>query len=284
MNKVALLGLGTMGIGMAQNLLKQGLSLTVYNRTIEKTQALRASGAQVAITPAEAVQAAEIVISMVSNDEASQTIWTGDNGALAAVKPGTILIETSTLSLNWITTLAEKAAQWGCAFLDVPVAGSRDAAAAGTLRLFVGGDAAVLEQVRPVLAAFSSAIYHMGDVGAGTATKLVFNTLLAAQIATLVEALKLGEHLGIDANQLATLITESSLGNFLIKAKINSIVAGQFEPAHFKLRWMLKDVNYALQAGENVPMPLITAVQAAYQDALQSGLGDYDFAAVGSHS
>src|SRR3954470_23453285 len=135
MQTVALLGLGVMGSGMAQNLLKARLPLTVYNRTRAKAQALAEKGARVAETPKAAAGAAQVIISMVGDDSASRAVWLGEEGALAGAPPGAVLVECSTLSLAWVRELADLAAQHDLAFLDSPVTGSKDAEEAGELRL-----------------------------------------------------------------------------------------------------------------------------------------------------
>src|SRR6266542_1062480 len=145
--RVALLGLGVMGAGMAGNLLKHGHTLTVYNRTTTKAAPL-------------AAESAEVIIAMVGDDRASRAIWLGDDGALAGARSGTLLVECSTLSLGWVRELGIAAAERDLALLDSPVTGSKDAAEAGELRLFVGGEAAALERARPALEAISrEAIY-----------------------------------------------------------------------------------------------------------------------------
>jgi 3-hydroxyisobutyrate dehydrogenase len=149
MQKVAILGLGIMGNGMAHNLLKAGFALTVYNRSREKAAALEAAGAQVADTP----------------KAASRSVWLGDDGALAGVRSDTLLIECSTLSTGWVRELAELAGRRGCAFLDAPVTGSKPVAESGELGFLVGGDAAALERARPVLEAMGQRINHLGPVG-----------------------------------------------------------------------------------------------------------------------
>src|SRR6266508_2922425 len=139
MNKVAFLGLGIMGGGMAQNLLKAGFPLTVYNRTRAKADPLAALGARVAGTPREAAANADIVIAMVGDDMASRAVWLGADGALAGARAGAVLVECSTLSLEWVRELAGLASERKLDFLDSPVTGSKDAAAAGELKLMVGG-------------------------------------------------------------------------------------------------------------------------------------------------
>jgi 3-hydroxyisobutyrate dehydrogenase len=140
-----------MGNGMAQNLLKAGFPLAVYNRTRAKAEPLAERDARVAATPREAAEGADILLAMVGDDVASRAVWLGDDGALAAARRGAVLVECSTLSPEWVRELAGLAAERGLAFLDAPVTGSKDAAEAGALKLMVGGDAAAIEQARPGL-------------------------------------------------------------------------------------------------------------------------------------
>src|SRR5215831_5878176 len=165
LQNVAILGLGIMGGGMADNLLKAGFPLSVYNRTRAKAEPFAARGARVAATPCQAANEADVILSMIGDDEASRNMWLGDDGALAGAKSGAILVECSTLTPDWVRDLAKQAADRGMQFLDSPVLGSKPAAASGTLRLLVGGEAGVLESARPVLSAISNDIVHLGPVG-----------------------------------------------------------------------------------------------------------------------
>ncbi|GAC1417203.1 MAG: hypothetical protein NVSMB62_07620 [Acidobacteriaceae bacterium] len=174
---VALLGLGTMGGGMAENLLKAGFALTVWNRTQAKGQPLADRGAKLAGTPAEAAKGASVVLSMLADDAASREVWLGANGALAAADSTAVLIDSSTVSPAWVAELAAAAAQHGAAFLDAPVTGSRVQAAAGQLSFLVGGSAEALAQATPVLKAMSKEILHLGPVGSGAKLKLINNFL-----------------------------------------------------------------------------------------------------------
>ncbi len=153
MQRIALLGVGTMGAGMAANWLKKGFPLTMWNRTPARAAPFAAKGATIAATPREAAEGADIIVAMVADDDASRDVWLGPSGALENAKPGAILIESSTLTPDWVRELAGKAEERGCRFLDAPVGGSRTAAAAGQLVLFVGGDAETLEAARPALEA-----------------------------------------------------------------------------------------------------------------------------------
>ena len=156
MQRVALLGLGAMGAGLAANWLKKGYPLTIYNRTPEKAKALAGAGAKVAATPREAAKNADFIVGLVPDDEVSRAVWLGEEGALAGAKKSAIAIESSTLTPDWVRELAGEAEKRGLDFLDAPLGGSKPAAAAGEVRFFVGGEAAALEAARPALAAVSA--------------------------------------------------------------------------------------------------------------------------------
>jgi len=159
-HRVAVLGLGLMGYGMANNLLRAGFPLTVYNRSRDKAAPLAAAGATVAETPRQAAEGADVVVSMVADDTASRAVWLGETGALAGARDGALLIECSTLSTAWVRELAGLASAKGCPLLDAPVTGSQPQAEAGELGFFVGGDAEALRQVEPVLKAMGQRINH----------------------------------------------------------------------------------------------------------------------------
>src|SRR6187397_2004333 len=167
MTAVAFLGLGVMGGGMARQLVAAGFDVTVWNRGAGRADAHRELGARVAVTPKDAATHADVVISMVADDEASRSVWLGPQGALAGIQPGRIAIDSSTVSPAWILELSTAAAARGCECLDAPVTGSRTHAGTGQLLFLVGGDAATLERARPVLAVMSREIMHIGPIGAG---------------------------------------------------------------------------------------------------------------------
>jgi 3-hydroxyisobutyrate dehydrogenase len=290
MQQVALLGTGIMGGGMAHNLLKAGFPLAVYNRTRAKAQPLAALGARVADTPRAAAEGADVIVVMVGDDAASRAVWLGgssagagpSDGALAGAKDGALLVDCSTLSLAWVRELAALAAARGLAFLDAPVTGSKDAAAAGELKLMVGGDAAALERARPVLKAVSQRIDHFGPTGAGAVIKLVNNLMGAVQVAVLAEGLALAEHAGLNMDQVVPFLINAAPGIPIVKGKAARIAARDYDDTQFALRWMHKDTSYAMQAANEygVPMPTLAAAREVYQAAKALGYGDKDFAAV----
>jgi len=281
MQRVALIGLGLMGSGMARNLLKAGFPLVVYNRSREKGLPLRDAGAEVADTPRQAAEGADVVISMVADDGASRHIWLGEAGALEGARPGTVLIECSTLSTRWVRELAGRAQDMGCQFLDAPVTGSQPQAEAGELTFLVGGDARTLEQVEPILKAMGRTIHHLGPTGSGATMKLINNLLVGVQAAALAEALHLAESTGLDTSQVLDILSNGAVGSTVVRTKGPKMLSGDYS-TQFALRWMHKDMTYALDEGveRTVPLPTVAAAREIYRMALARGLTDADFAAV----
>jgi 3-hydroxyisobutyrate dehydrogenase len=278
---VALLGLGTMGAGMATNLLKAGFSLSVYNRTAAKAQALISVGARFASTPAEAARDASVIISMLSDDAASREVWLGTDGALEAAGKSVILIESSTVSPSWIAELAGVAAQRGAAFLDAPVTGSRMQAEAGQLSFLVGGSDATLEKALPVLKAMSKEIVHLGPVGSGAKMKLINNFLCGVQVASLAEGLAWIERSGLDREKALTVLKSGAPGSPLLGA-ISARMVSQNYAVNFLLTLMTKDLLYAQNeaARNNVALRTAEAARGLFEVASEQGFGDEDMASV----
>src|SRR5579864_9179263 len=162
---VAILGLGIMGSGMAGRLLSAGFPLTIYNRNREKCAPFAKQGATAAASPRDAASQAEIIISMVANDEASRAIWLGEQGAIAGAAANSLLIECSTLTANWIHELASKAAAHRCRFLDAPVTGTKPHAASGELTFLVGGSVDDVAAAQPVFSVMGRETIHLGPTG-----------------------------------------------------------------------------------------------------------------------
>lgn len=282
MQRVALLGLGVMGAGMAANWLAKGFGLTVWNRTRARTQALADKGARVATTPREAAAGADCVFAMVSDDAASRAVWLGDDGALAGAKTGAVVVESSTLTPDWVRELAGHARAKGCAFLDAPVGGSRQAAASGELRFFVGGDAATLDKARPALIAIGSKIDLLGPAGAGATWKLINNQLIAAQVAALGEALDVARKAGFRPVQISSLILNGAASSPIVKMKLPSMLSGDYDEPDFALSLMLKDARYAAALAQSLgaPADLVSSAVKAFARAEANGLGAKDIAAV----
>ena len=279
--RVAFLGLGLMGGGMARRLLTNGFPLSVYNRNPAKAAAYTAEGATVASTPREAAAQAEVIISMVADDVAARSVWLGAEGALAAARPGTICIESSTVTLGWVRELAAAAASRQAEFLDAPVTGSRTHAAAGELNFLVGGSAATLEKVRPVLAAMSKTITPLGPTGSGALLKLINNFFCGVQVAGLAEVMTMIERGGLDRAKSLEIIANGAPGSPLVKAVSGRMTALDYAP-HFLLRLMAKDLTYAIQEAGAQSLDLATAKAAlgTFQQGIAAGHGEKDIAAV----
>ena len=278
---IALLGLGTMGAGMATNLLKAGFSLTVYNRTAAKAQALVGAGAHFASTPAAAAKGASVIISMLADDAASREVWLGKEGALEAAERNAVLIESSTVSPAWIAELAAVSARRGSDFLDAPVTGSRMQAEAGQLSFLVGGSDAALERAAPVLKAMSKEIVQLGPVGSGAKMKLINNFLCGVQVASLAEGLTWIERSGLDREKALSVLKSGAPGSPLLGA-ISARMVNKNYDVNFLLRLMTKDLLYAQNEATSCNVDLKTAgvARSLFEVAIGQGFGDEDMSSV----
>ena len=242
---VAVLGLGVMGHGMAAQLLAHGHTVTVFNRTSGRAADLAAGGARVAETPRFAVEAAEIVVIMVADDDAIRALCEGEEGALAGLRPGATVLQMSTISPDATDWLYREVETRRAAMLDAPVMGSLPEANEGRLWVLAGGDAHTIDLARPALEAMSQAIYHVGEVGQGTRIKLCLNLLGGGIVAALAEAMALLEAVGIDEQRYITILEETNMPARLVLGKARQMAGGDFAP-RFSLDNMAKDVTLAL--------------------------------------
>jgi len=278
---VAILGLGTMGAGMAKNLLGAGFAVTAYNRTQAKAEPLAANGARIAASPADAAGDADVILSMLSDENAARAVWTGPDGALAHAKEGTVLIESSTVTPKWIGELAVHAAERGLRLLDAPVTGTRPHAESGQLTFLVGGEAAVLEGVRPVLAAMSKEIVFLGPTGSGARMKLINNFLAGVQVASLAEGLAWIERSGLDRELALKVLKNGAPGSPLVTTISARMVDAKYD-VNFLLSLMDKDLRYAAADAATAGVELRTShgAEARFAEALQAGYGGLDMSAV----
>lgn len=271
-----------MGAGIAANCLKAGFHVAVYNRSPGKAEALVAAGALVANSPRLVADGADIVWSMVSDDDASRRVWLGEDGLLAGAKPGAVLIESSTLSPEWVRELSEAARAKNCGFLDAPVGGSRAAANDGKLIFFVGGSDADLAKARPALEAAGATINHLGPVGAGASWKLINNIMGATHMAILSEALAMAKAAGIDREQAHTLVRNGAAASPMVVGKLPRVAESNFADPDFALGLMAKDARYAaaMAAALGVDARVIPAVAEIYARGTAKQLDAADVAAV----
>ena len=279
--KIALLGLGLMGSGMAGHLLDAGYPLTIWNRTPGKAQALQSRGATLAKSPREAAAGAAVVISMLADVPVCRDVWLGRGEALVDIAPGTVLIESSTVTVEWIEELDRAAKEHGCDLVDAPVTGSKPQAEAGQLLFLAGGSSATVNKVTPILKAMGRDVVHVGPVGSGARLKLINNFLSGSQAAALAEALSLIERSGLDREKALGVLTEGAPGSPLVKLLSGRMIARQYEP-NFVLRLMAKDLRYAVSEADHQALDLDMgrAALRVFEHAIAAGQGDDDMSAV----
>lgn len=278
MSQVAFVGLGRMGRGMAARLLDAGHELAVFNRTPDRAAELGAAGARLASSPRDAADGAAVVVVMVSDDDASRSVWLGADGILAAdLAPGSYAVECSTLSYDWVLQLADAVTATGMRYVDCPVTGLPDAAAAGELTLLVGGDEDDVAAVRPVLDPLCADLVYFGRVGAGTAYKLVINLMGAVQIAAAAEGLALAERAGLDLGQVVGVLATGQAASPQVVRNSRRMVAGDHEvDVVFSGRLRRKDAAYGVALADRLGLaaPLGREALSGLDTLVESGLGD----------
>ncbi len=253
--KVALLGLGIMGQGMALRLVAGGHDVTVYNRTPARTVDAEKAGAAVATSPRAAAQGAAAVIVMVANDEALHRVAEGPDGFLAAVSAATTVIQMSTVGPETTAWLDGEVRDQGGRVIDCPVLGSRVEAAAGALWILAGGDKAAIAEMAPVLDSLGQRTYYVGELGQGTRLKLCFNLVTGGVVAALAEGIALIEAAGLDPQLYVRVLKDSTLPERLWIGKAGLMAARDFEP-RFSLENMAKDLNLAVRMGGHYGLDL----------------------------
>ncbi|MGI9383012.1 MAG: NAD(P)-dependent oxidoreductase [Methyloligellaceae bacterium] len=254
MAKIGFIGLGNMGAGMAGCLIGADHDVAVYNRSRAKAEPLAAQGARIAASPREAAEGAEAVFAMVSDDAASRTVWLGADGVLAAdLSPGAFAVECSTLSYDWVGELAAAAAEKGLRYIDCPVTGLPEVAAAGSLTLLVGAARHDLAASGPLLDVLSDEIIHFGPVRAGTAYKLMINLMGAVQIAGVAEGMAIAEKAGLDMQTVVEAIAKGQAASPQVVRNARRIA----DDAHdtdilFTGRLRLKDADYGVRLAEGL--------------------------------
>jgi 3-hydroxyisobutyrate dehydrogenase len=281
---IGFIGLGLMGRPMAANLLKAGFPVTVWNRTAARTEPLVALGARAARSPREAAAAADVLITIVSDPPALEQVLFGENGALAGLRSGSVLIDSSTVSPALARRVATACGGQGIEFLDAPVTGGTWGAEKGELVFMVGGPAQTLSRVEPVLGALGKRWFHIGPHGAGQTIKLAMNMLFALEVDALAEALALATAGGVPGEKLVE-VMQSSMGRApVLDVKAPLLLKREYPPS-FPLRLMHKDLTLALELAKQlgVPLPAGAAAHETYDAVLRAAREDVDYAAVGRY-
>jgi len=278
MTRVAFIGLGRMGHGMAGRYLDAGFTLSVWNRSRAKAEDLIARGARWATSPEDAAIDADAVVTMVADDQASRAVWLSGDGAAATMKAGTLAIECSTVSYQHALDVSRELRHRGLVYIDSPVTGLPDAAAAGKLTLLVGADTADLELARPYLAPLSSTIRHFGAVGSGTVYKLINNLMGAIQIAGIAEGLAIAEQAGLDMKLVLEAVETGVAASPQVIRHSQRMAARNFAGATFTAALRHKDAAYAVALAESLlsAAPIMGRAAVASYDRAKAYAPDDD--------
>ncbi len=280
--KVGFIGLGRMGKHMAANVVKAGFETYVNDLVPALVEQLTALGAKHCPTNQALAAEVDVAFTMLPNGAIVESVMCGPEGVLAACRPGTVIVDMSSVAPATTQKMAKIAAEKGVKYIDAPVSGGTAGAEAGTLTIMVGADDETFARVEPVLKAIGKRIQHIGGVGMGDAMKIVNNMLLGANMASLAEALVLGAKCGLDPETMYEIISTSSGNSYALTAKMKKfIMADAFEPG-FAMDVQYKDLTLAQEASRamQVPIPMSNACMAVYEQARAAGLGGEDMSAV----
>ena len=277
--KTTVIGLGAMGAGMAGNLFRAGLLTQAWNRTPERAQS---AAAQHGFTVADSLESAgaqsDLVITSVSADADLQQVV---DRLARVMTAGSVVLDTSTVSIDTARTVAERLEAHGIHFLDAPVSGGKEGAEKATMVMMIGGDEAVLEQIMPALNAISRKVVHMGPVGSGQATKAVNQIMCAGINQAVTEALAFGQHQGLDMDKVVDVVSSGAAGNWFVEHRGRNMTRGIFEPG-FRLALHHKDLKIcqAMLAAERVQLPMVEMTLVHYERLMAAGYGDEDISAL----
>jgi len=284
--KVAVVGTGRMGSAMARSLARAGSDCILQNRTSERAEALAGElGARTVLTPADAAAEADVVITMLENQEAVEAAWTGPDGLLSGARQGVVLVDSSTVPPSVIKSFAAAAQAAGAGILDAPVSGSVPLAETGKLTIMVGGSAEDLERARPALEQLATTIFHIGPLGTAAALKLAVNTLIFAINQSVSEALVLAERAGIPREVAYDVFAAGAAGSPFIGYKKPSFMDPDGAPVTFSLDLTAKDLRLILELADSLgaPMPQTRVNQEIVRAATAQFGPDRDTSIVAEH-
>jgi len=273
--KVGFIGLGIMGKPMAQNLLKAGFELTVYNRTKPSLDVLVAAGAKVAASPKEVAERSDFVITIVTDSEAVKEVVLGKDGVIEGAHPGLVVIDMSTISPSVTRSVSASLAAKGAAMLDAPVSGGDTGARQGTLTIMVGGPDQAFEDSLPILKAMGKKVEHMGGTGAGQLTKLANQILVACNMVGVCECLNFAKKAGLDVGKVIDSLSAGAATSWSLVNLGPKVEKRDFAPG-FKVKLLQKDLRYLLSAADdlNAPLPATALVHQLYAQLEERGLGE----------
>ncbi len=253
--RVGFIGLGTMGAPMARNLLNAGFDATVHNRTRAKEDSLVELGAARAPTPSEAAAVADVVVTIVSDTRDVEAVLFGDDGVAFGARPGTVVVDMSTISPEATRGFGERLAEREVRYVDAPVSGGSEGAEQGTLTIMCGGDAGDVERVRPVLEAMGSKVTHIGPLGSGQLTKAVNQIIIGGYFLALAEGLTFGMKAGLDMDKVIEAISAGMCRSAVLDMRASNMLTDT-HPLGFKLALHLKDLGIAIDAADALGVDL----------------------------
>lgn len=278
---VVFIGLGTMGAPMAQNILKDGHTLTVHNRTRQREEPLAKLGAKRAASPKEAATEAEVVITCVSDTPDVEEVILGNNGVIQGAPSGTVVVDMSTISPVATRKIAAALAEKGVKMIDAPVSGGSEGAQKGTLTIMVGGEEADLEKARPVLEAMGKTITLVGPVGAGQITKAINQIIVGGVYLSVAEGLALGLKADLDMGKVVNAISGGAAASWVLDNRAGNMINNTY-PLGFRLRLHRKDLRIALEAAQElgISLPMAALVEQIENGLVARGHGDEDVSAL----
>ena len=277
-NKTAFIGLGNMGYPMAGHLSKAGFDVTVYNRTAAKAEAwTNEYGGAMAATPAKAAQGADMVLTCVGNDADLRAVILGDDGALAGMGDGALIIDHTTASAIAAREIAARASEAGVGFLDAPVSGGQEGARNGALTVMAGGDEADFAKAEPVMRSYAKSVILMGPVGSGQLTKMVNQICCSCAIQALAEGMNFAVKAGLDAHQVVDVISKGAAQSWQMENRGKTMVDGTFDFG-FAVDWMRKDLDICLDEARvnGGQLPLTALIETFYARLQARGEGRLD--------
>ncbi|QTQ17186.1 2-hydroxy-3-oxopropionate reductase [Treponema parvum] len=282
--KIGFIGLGIMGKPMAKNLIKAGHELVICELKKETLEEFKALGAEVAANPAGVAKACSLFITMVPNSPQVRTVALGENGLIETAKPGSVLIDMSSIDPMESKAIGEELAKKGIEMMDAPVSGGEPKAIDGTLSIMCGGKKELFEKYKDLLSIMGSSVTHIGDLGAGNTCKLANQIIVACNIAALSEALMLAKKAGTDPEKVFEGIKGGLAGSTVMNAKTPMILAHNYKPG-FRIELHIKDLTNALNAGHKVssPLPLTGQVMEMMQALKADGFEKDDHSALAKY-
>lgn len=277
MKKIAVIGTGIMGAGIASNFLKNGYQVVVWNRNKDRLKTLVDKGAIVANSPKEAAKQADIIFEVTANDESSRSVWLADDGIIAGANKEKVLITCATLSPSWTDELSSTCAKKGFTFFDMAMTGSRIGAESGTLTLLVGGDSKKLKELDNDLKSISAKVIYFGKAGSGMRFKLLLNMLQSIHVVALGETLEVAKKVSLDVNKVGEALVERP-GGVITKLAWEGY-QNEPDPANFSVAWITKDLKYAKQLAKEINTPLLNETLKKYEKIVQK-LGQKDWTVV----